>query len=102
MYAICTYNNCMNYEWDPHKATINLKNHGINFADAVGVFEDELALWQEDIGDYGEERFVVLGMDFLGRLLVVVFTFREDDNIRIISARKATKNERMSYEKQKY
>jgi hypothetical protein len=91
----------VNYLWDPHKATINLKKHGIDFADAVGVFEDEMALWQEDKGDNDEERFVALGMDFLGRILVVVFTFRGTD-IRIISARKATKNERKTYESQGY
>ncbi|KAF0109029.1 MAG: hypothetical protein FD146_73 [Anaerolineaceae bacterium] len=89
----------MTYQWDPRKAAGNLKKHGIEFADAVGVFEDEFALWQEDSADYGEERLVAVGRDFLGRLLVVVFTFRNND-IRIISARKATENERKTYESQ--
>jgi uncharacterized DUF497 family protein len=87
------------YQWDPRKAAGNLKKHGVEFADAVGVFEDEFALWQEDSDDYGEERFVAVGRDFLGRLLVVAFTFRNND-IRIISARKATENERKTYESQ--
>ncbi len=83
----------------PHKATVNVKKHGIEFADAVGVFEDESALWQEDIDNYEEERFIALGTDFLGRVLVVAFTFR-NENIRIISARKATESERKTYERQ--
>ncbi len=89
----------MNYQWDPHKADVNIRKHDVDFADAVGVFEDESALWQEDAGDFGEERYIALGADFLGRILVVVFTFR-DDILRIISARKATESERKLYEKQ--
>ena len=88
----------MNYVWDLEKATSNLEKHGIYFADAVGVLEDEQALSIEDLTDYGEERFVSVGMDYLGRILTVVFTYRNDE-IRIISARKATKKERLAYEK---
>lgn len=91
----------MNYQWDPNKAASNLKKHGVEFADAVGVLEDESALWREDVGEYVEERFVAVGMDYLGRILVVVFTFRGDD-IRIISARKATGKERRVYESRRY
>ncbi len=87
----------MNYVWDLQKAASNFEKHGIYFADAVGVFEDEQALSIEDITDYGEERFVSVGMDYLGRILTVVFTYRNDE-IRIISARKATKKERLAYE----
>jgi uncharacterized DUF497 family protein len=87
------------YQWDPRKAAGNLKKHGVDFADAVGVFEDEYALWQEEAADYGEDRFVALGRDFLGDILVVVFTYRNTD-IRIISARKATESERKTYENQ--
>jgi len=74
-----------------------LKKHGVEFVDAVGVLEDELALVREDVAAYQEERFIAVGMDYLGRLLTVVFTYRGED-IRIISARKATKNERLDYE----
>jgi len=87
----------MDYEWDTKKAATNLQKHGIDFADAVGVLEDEQALWQEDINEE-EERYIAVGMDYLGRVLVVVFTFR-GDRIRIISARKATKRERKAYER---
>ena len=76
----------MNYVWDPAKAESNLRKHGIRFADAVGVLEDEFALWQEDTASQGEERFVAVGRDFLGRVLTVVFTYRRED-IRLISAR---------------
>ncbi len=86
----------MAYQWDPEKAAINLRKHGIDFADAATIFEDEAALTvTDDVAE--EERFVTLGMDALGRLLVVVYTWREAD-LRIISARKATRAERMRYE----
>ena len=86
----------MDYQWDVQKARTNLKKHGVAFADAVSVFADERALSITD--DYpGEDRFVTIGMDAFGRVLVVVFTWREEV-IRIISARKATARERKQYE----
>jgi uncharacterized DUF497 family protein len=85
----------MNYEWDPDKARANVRKHKIEFADAVAVFADEMAITMEDERPE-EDRFVTIGMDTLGRILVVVFTWRGDD-IRIISARKATPNERRQY-----
>lgn len=86
----------MNYEWDPNKARSNYKKHGVRFADAVGVFEDENAITIQDELK-SEERFITIGRDFLSRVLVVVFTFRELV-IRIISARKATAREQRMYE----
>ena len=88
----------MNYEWDPNKAKSNYKKHGVRFADAVGVFEDENAITVQDEHE-SEDRFVTIGRDFLSRILVVVYTFREIV-IRIISARKATASERKMYEEQ--
>jgi uncharacterized DUF497 family protein len=86
----------MDYEWDAEKARANRRKHGIDFADAVTVFSDPLALTIPD--DYpDEERFVTLGMDALGRLLVVVYTWR-GERIRVISARQATRPERTQYE----
>lgn len=70
--------------------------HGIDFADAVAVLEDEQALWRDDKGDWVEDRYVALGMDHLGRIFVVVFTIR-GNAIRLISARLATKSERSHY-----
>ncbi len=87
----------MDYEWDPGKAATNLQKHGVSFADAVSVFSDEFALTTaDDFAD--EERFVTLGTDAFGRLLVVVYTWRGEQIIRIISARKATRHERTQYE----
>jgi uncharacterized DUF497 family protein len=88
----------MNYEWDPNKAKSNYMKHGIRFADTVGVFEDENAITIEDDHEK-EDRFITIGRDFLSRILVVVYTFR-DIAIRIISARKATARERKMYEEQ--
>ncbi len=88
----------MNYEWDPNKAKSNYKKHGIRFADAVGVFEDENAITIQDEHE-NEDRFITIGRDFLSRILVVVYTFR-DIFIRIISARKATTREKKVYYEQ--
>ena len=90
----------MGYQWDPNKAAINLRSHEVDFADAVGVFEDEWALTIDEQEGGGEQRFVSLGMDFLGRVLIVVYTYRGDD-IRLISARTATKKERKIYEQKR-
>ena len=90
----------MRYLWDPKKAASNFKKHGIDFADAVGVLQDNWALTFKEHYVDSEQRFVSVGMDFLGRILVVVYTYRNDD-IRIISARRATKNERKSYERKR-
>jgi uncharacterized DUF497 family protein len=68
----------------------------VDFADAVGVFFDALAITIPDLHQE-EERFVTLGMDFLGRVLVVVFAWR-GSQIRIISARRASRTERREYE----
>jgi uncharacterized DUF497 family protein len=83
----------VNYEWDPKKASANLRKHMVDFADAVGVFEDPLAITVPD----EEARFVTIGIDFLGRLLVVAYTWRAN-NLRIISAREAQPGERRQYE----
>jgi hypothetical protein len=63
----------MNYQWDDHKAKANLKKHKVDFAEAVTVFDDDLAITVEDIIPE-EERFVTIGADALGRILVVVYT----------------------------
>lgn len=87
----------VDFEWDPDKAASNRHKHGVSFADAVAVFEDELALTiTDDVS--GEERFIILGIDAVGQLLVVVYTWRGPERIRIISARKATRQERTQYE----
>lgn len=90
----------MSYQWDPQKAASNLEKHGVDFADAVGVFEDEWALTIKEEYVEDEQRLVTMGMDFLGRVLVVVYTYR-GDKIRLISARTATKRERRTYERKR-
>lgn len=87
----------MNFEWDDRKRRINLRRHRIELADAVAVFSDPFALTQEDF-DHDEQRFVTLGRDALGRLLVVAYTYRESRTIRLISARQAEPHERKQYE----
>ena len=90
----------MDYQWNPDKAASNLMKHGVDFADAVGTFEDEWALTVKDEIVEGEQRFATLGTDFLGRLLVVVYTHRKQA-IRLISARGAARRERRAYERKR-
>jgi hypothetical protein len=87
------------FEWDPDKAHRNLDSHGVDFSDAVGALEDELALTVKDPYSQAEDRFITIGVDPLGRLLVVVYTWR-GERIRLISARKATSRERRQYEEE--
>ena len=89
----------MQYEWDPAKERANYAKHGVHFADAVGALEDELALTEPD-DTTAEERFKTLGMDFLGRVIVVVYTYREEA-IRLITARKAKPRQRATYERKR-
>jgi hypothetical protein len=83
------------YEWDANKNEANIRKHGIRFADAVTVLEDELAATVLDEVS-GEQRFASIGMDASARILVVVYTYR-GERIRIISARLATAGERKQY-----
>lgn len=93
------------FEWDPVKARQNLRKHGVSFERAVQVFLDPLMLsiYDEEHSDE-EERWVTMGIDSNGVLLVVVHTFRELSpehcRIRIISARKATRKEAHQYYQQ--
>jgi uncharacterized DUF497 family protein len=86
----------MDYEWDDDKAIANLRKHKVDFADAIGVFDDLLALAMPDPTPH-EQRFIALGLDVLGRTLVVIYTHR-GTRIRIISARRANASERRAYE----
>ncbi len=83
--------------WDPEKAAANWKKHGVDFADAATALEDEHALTVED-NDEDEQRFATLAQDALGRVLVVVYTWRGDEP-RLISARRAGPRERRQYER---
>ena len=88
----------MSYQWDPAKARADRAKHSVSFADAVGVFEDPRAITLEDPHP-DEGRYVTIGLDFLGRVLVVYWTWR-DEEIRLISARRATRTESREYEEE--
>ena len=86
------------FEWDPKKAKTNLKKHGVSFEEASTAFKDPLSLTIDDpLHSSDEERLILIGMSYNNRMLVIVHT-EIRDNIRIISARKATKEERNNYE----
>jgi len=87
------------FEWDEEsKAGLNFRKHGVRMPEAIPVFDDPYAITiTDDESDSSERRFVTLGMGALGRLLVVVYTWR-GKNIRIISARPAETRERDDYE----
>lgn len=86
----------MEFEWDPKKAEANRRKHGVEFVDAVMVFDDERAVTLLDEHP-DEERYVTFGVDAQGRVLAVSYTMR-GDMIRIISTRQATARERAQYE----
>lgn len=83
-------------EFDPRKALANQRKHGVGFAHAEQVLRDPLAVTIEDPDDSMEQRFVTVGMDAIGRVLVVVHTTR-GGRVRLISARKATRSEAERY-----
>lgn len=89
----------LRFEWDPAKASANLRKHGVAFEEARTVFEDAEALLIPDPDhSVGEERFILLGLSAALRVLVVMHCERQDgDVIRIISARKADRAERTEY-----
>ena len=91
------------FEWNPAKSTINLRKHGVDFGEAKSVFYDEFARVTDDIDhSNAEDRFVILGMSDVLRILIVCHCYRKDaDIIRIISARKATSGERRAYQQHK-
>jgi uncharacterized protein len=87
----------MPLEYDPAKAAANLRKHGVSLADAEGVLYDPMALTIEDIDAVGERRYVTIGLGSAGDILVVVYTER-GGAYRLISARRASRRERKSYE----
>lgn len=94
----CAYNRSVTFQWDPDKARANLRKHRVDFADAATVFEDPNGLTLDDPHPH-EARFVTLGMDALGRLLVVCWSSRGEE-FRIISARRANRAETRQYEEE--
>ncbi len=89
----------LRFEWDRRKDAANKRKHGVSFEEAQSVFYDDRAVLIDD-PDEDEERFVLLGLSSKLRTLVVCHCYREQEGlIRIISARKAQKEERADYEK---
>lgn len=88
----------MQFEWNPDKANSNLKKHGVSFNEASTVFNDPLSVTfpDPDHSD-GEERYIIIGLSSANRILIVPHTDRVNQ-VRIISAREATRNERRFYE----
>ena len=87
----------MDITWDLEKAHSNIAKHGVAFSDAEPVLFDPYGITLEDERIDHEQRFVTIGLDAMGRILVVVYTYR-NENIRLISTRQATKQEKKDYE----
>jgi uncharacterized DUF497 family protein len=89
----------IHFEWDTHKEKSNQKKHGVSFVEAQSVFYDEYAVqfFDDEHSFHTEERFLMLGMSSNQGLLLVCHCVRNNNTIRIISARKATKTESKSY-----
>lgn len=89
----------ISFEWNDVKSASNLKKHGISFKEAKSVFYDEYAIqFFDDDNSESEDRFLMLGLSNESRVLIVCHCERDEgNNIRIISARKATNNERKNY-----
>lgn len=87
------------FVWDKHKATINERKHGISFEEAQTIFYDEHSIeFFDPDHSQDEDRFIMLGLSFKLRILIVCYCVKESIAIRIISARKATKHETKSYQ----
>lgn len=89
----------MRFVWDEKKRRSNIAKHGIDFRDAPEIFRGPMLIGPDNREDYGEDRFIGLGF-VKDRVMVIVYTEPEPDAIRIISLRKATKNERERFEKE--
>lgn len=90
----------LRFEWDARKSAANQRKHGVSFEEARSVFFDDRGILVEDPGEGAEDRFVLLGLSASLRALVVCHCYRSDDRvIRIISARKAHREERRDYER---
>jgi uncharacterized protein len=87
----------MEIEFDLFKAEANLKKHGVSFDEAASALLDPMALAFEDSDAEGESRWVLVGMSAEAQLLAVVYTLRDEERIRLISARRATRNEANHY-----
>jgi uncharacterized DUF497 family protein len=89
----------MQFEWNPEKAETNLKKHKVDFVEAETVFGDPLAkIFNDEEHSFEEKREIIVGHSAGNRLLIISFTERENDTVRIISARLTSAQERKDYE----
>ena len=93
---LCVYHST-DISWDSRKADANFAKHGVAFADVEVVLTDPLALTTEDPDAEGERRFLTIGADAFGRIPAVIYTYRTEAQVRLISARRATRIERKYY-----
>jgi hypothetical protein len=91
----------MRITWDPQKAAENLRWHRVRFAEAALVLDDPLALTREDM-THDEQRFVTIGATPVGAVLVVVYAYAGEEDIRLISAREASRAERRRYAEERH
>ena len=92
----------LTFEWDARKAAANLEKHGVSFSEALTVFADPAArIIVDDRHSHAELRMIVLGKSTAARYLAVMFTHRDTEQIRLISARTASRRERRQYEERK-
>nr|VFJ67361.1 MAG: hypothetical protein BECKFW1821B_GA0114236_112911 [Candidatus Kentron sp. FW] len=90
----------MDFEWDQHKARYNERKRGVSFSEATTIFGDPLELTIADLDHSSDEyRFLSIGRSSTGKLLVVAYAERQQNNIRLISAREATRQGRKYYER---
>jgi hypothetical protein len=87
----------LRFVWDPGKSKANETVHGVSFSEAATVFDDDHVLTSEDADAIGERRYVTLGLSATGRLLVVVYTWRGPNTIRLISGWRANARQRKLY-----
>jgi hypothetical protein len=86
----------MKFEWDEAKRKINIRKHGIDFLDVIRIFDGQTVSFEDERFEYDEQRFITIGL--LGiKVIVIVHTFIETDTIRILSARRATKDEQKRF-----
>lgn len=93
---ICKYGGPLFFEWDNAKKRVNLHKHGIDFEDVPGVFEYPMLTFEDGRTDYGEERWIGIGW-MRAFVAAIVYVERSEDLIRVVSARKATREESRSY-----
>jgi len=88
------------FEWDDAKADANLRKHGVSFREAMTVFDQWGAPISDVLHSVEEDRFIIVGVSERDRLLTVAFTYRDEETVRIISARRSNRREQQLYEQE--